>query len=33
MLFDANTGLILPTEDISVMGGTLTRRLLKLARA
>lgn len=33
MLFDANTGKVLPTEDISVMGGALTRRLLKLARA
>jgi len=32
MLFDANTGKVLPTEDISVMGGALTRRLLKLAR-
>ncbi len=33
MLFDANTGKVLPTEDISVMGGALTRRLVKLARA
>jgi hypothetical protein len=33
MLFDANAGKVLPTEDISVMGGALTRRLLKLARA
>lgn len=33
MLFDANAGIVLPTEDISVMGGALTRRLLKLARA
>lgn len=33
MLFDANAGRVLPTEDISVMGGALTRRLVKLARA
>ncbi len=33
ILFDANTGKVLPTEDISVMGGALTRRLVKLARA
>lgn len=33
MLFDANTGKVLPTEDVSVMGGALTRRLVKLARA
>jgi len=33
MLFDANTGKVLPTEDISVMGGALARRLVKLARA
>ncbi len=32
ILFDANAGKILPTEDISVMGGTLCRRFLKLAR-
>lgn len=32
VLFDANAGKILPTEDISVMGGTLCRRLVKLAR-
>ena len=33
LLFDANAGRILPTEDISVMGGLLCSRLVKLERA
>ena len=32
MLFDANAGRILPTEDLSVVGGTLSRKLVKLAQ-
>ncbi len=32
LLFDANAGKILPTEDLSVVGGTLTKRLLQLAK-
>ena len=33
VLFDANAGKILPTEDISHVGGTLCRWLAKLERA
>jgi hypothetical protein len=32
VLFDANAGKILPTEDISVVGATLCRWLTKLER-
>jgi hypothetical protein len=32
VLFDANAGKILATEDLSLVGGTLTRRLIQLAR-
>ncbi len=32
MLFDAHAGRILPTEDISVLGGVLTRHLIRIAR-
>lgn len=32
VLFDANAGKILPTEDLSVLGGALVRRLIQLAR-
>lgn len=33
VLLDANSGRILPTEDLSLVGGTLTRRIIQLARA
>lgn len=33
VLFDANAGKILPTEDLSLVGGTLCRRLIQLAKA
>lgn len=32
VLFDASAGKILPTEDISVMGASFCKRLVKLAR-
>lgn len=32
-LFDANAGRILPTEDISVMGGVLCSKLVELEKA
>jgi hypothetical protein len=32
VLFDANAGKILATEDLSLVGGALTRRLIQLAR-
>lgn len=32
ILFDAHTGKMLPTEDISVLGGILARHLVKIAR-
>jgi hypothetical protein len=32
MLFDANAGKILPTEDLTVLGGVLVRRLKQLAK-
>jgi hypothetical protein len=32
MLFDANAGKILPTEDLSVLGGALVGRLKQLAK-
>ncbi|MBU1915062.1 MAG: DUF3786 domain-containing protein, partial [Candidatus Thermoplasmatota archaeon] len=31
VLFDANAGKIMATEDLSLVGGTLTRRLIQLA--
>jgi len=33
ILFDANAGRILPTEDLSVLGGALVSRMIKLAMA
>ncbi len=33
LLFDANAGRILPTEDLSVLGGALVSRLRELAKA
>jgi len=33
VLFDANAGKILPTEDLSVAAGVLVRRLVELSRA
>lgn len=32
ILFDAHAGKILPTEDLSVVGGALTRRIVEIAR-
>jgi len=32
VLFDASAGRILPTEDLSLVGGTFARRLIQLAR-
>lgn len=33
MLFDANAGRIMPTEDLSVLGGELVNRIMALAKA
>lgn len=32
MLFDVNAGKVLPTEDISVVGGATSRRLIEISR-